>query len=53
MGGIQDELNSFIENNIDNIQTIVGKETKFGEAQKPKLNDYADGVDTMDFLTSL
>jgi hypothetical protein len=48
-----DELNSFIENNIDNIQTIVGKETKFGEAQKPKLNDYADGVDTMDFLTSL
>jgi hypothetical protein len=25
----------------------------FGESQKPALWDYADGVDTMDFLTSL
>jgi len=26
---------------------------KFGEAQKPSISDYADGVDTMKFLTSL
>jgi hypothetical protein len=26
---------------------------KFGEAQKPSLSDYADGVDTMQFLVSL
>ena len=26
---------------------------KFGEAQKPSLSDYADGVDTMQFLTTL
>ena len=25
----------------------------FGEAQSPKINDYADGVDTMDFLMNL
>jgi len=25
----------------------------FGQAQKPKIDDYADGVDTMKFLTSL
>ena len=25
----------------------------FGEAQSPKLSDYADGVDTMSFLTGL
>jgi len=36
------------------IQTIVGRGfTPFGTAQKPSLNDYADGVDTMAFLCSL
>ncbi len=33
---------------IDAIQTVA-----FGSAQKPSLVDYADGVDTMQFLTSL
>ncbi len=44
----------------DEIQCIVSSidfETlptlAFGEAQKPSLSDYADGVDTMKFLTSL
>ncbi|HRO43112.1 MAG TPA: acyl-CoA reductase [Flavipsychrobacter sp.] len=38
----------------NDIQTIVGRGfTPFGAAQKPSLNDYADGVDTMDFLCSL
>ena len=42
----------------DNIQCIVSNlgienEIKFGETQKPKLWDYADGIDTIDFLVKL
>jgi hypothetical protein len=37
-----------------NLQCVVGKNfIPFGEAQKPSLYDYADGVDTMEFLTTL
>jgi hypothetical protein len=47
------ELKAKIEKNND-IQCIVGKGfTAFGHAQKPSLNDYADGIDTMKFLTEL
>jgi len=36
------------------IQCVVGHgQTDFGKAQQPGLMDYADGVDTMQFLTSL
>ncbi|MBN9381472.1 MAG: acyl-CoA reductase [Chitinophagaceae bacterium] len=36
------------------IQCIVGQgQTRFGMAQQPGLTDYADGVDTLQFLTSL
>lgn len=36
------------------IQCIVGKDNvPFGSAQQPSLTDYADGVDTMDFLMNL
>jgi hypothetical protein len=42
-----------LENN-DEIQCIVGNGyTPFGTAQQPALNDYADGVDTMQFLIGL
>jgi hypothetical protein len=42
-----------LENN-DAIQCVVGKGLiPFGHAQTPSLTDYADGVDTMKFLTSL
>src|SRR5882757_2468827 len=42
-----------LKNNAD-IQCIAGNGfTPFGEAQKPGLFDYADGVDTMAFLLSL
>lgn len=34
--------------NLPNIQTIP-----FGKAQQPELTDYADGVDTMEFLINL
>ena len=44
----------------DQIQCIVGKGSNldqktfaFGQAQNPAIDDYADGVDTMEFLTSL
>ncbi len=43
----------------DNIQCIVSKcpeienKVAFGEAQKPNLSDFADGVDTMEFLLDL
>jgi hypothetical protein len=40
--------------NSEGIQCVVGKgHTPFGEAQIPGLTDYADGVDTMEFLQSL
>jgi hypothetical protein len=36
------------------IQALVGHGvTAFGQAQQPGLSDYADGVDTMDFLAGL
>lgn len=40
--------------NNENVQTIVGKNfTAFGETQKPSLTDYADGIDTLNFLKHL
>jgi hypothetical protein len=36
------------------IQCITGKnDIPFGQAQQPCLTDYADGVDTLQFLLSL
>ncbi len=38
----------------DDIQAIIGKGfIPFGDSQKPALSEYADGVDTMEFLCSL
>ena len=48
-----DELYNQLQNNKD-IQCIVGKAgLAFGQAQCPSLFNYADGVDTMQFLKSL
>ena len=53
------DLKLKIEENKYKIQCVVSKEAlfenslNFGEAQKPKLWDYADGVDTLNFLLSL
>lgn len=42
-----------LDNNID-IQCVVSKEAvPFGKAQEPSLSDFADGVDTMQFLCSI
>lgn len=40
--------------NSKDVQCIIGHELlPFGEAQSPNINDYADGVDTMQFLCEL
>jgi len=44
-----------LQENENNIQCIVSEgytptEIKFGETQQPSLSDYADGIDTIDFL---
>ena len=55
----EEDLQQQIKVNVDKIQCIVSKDAwfeksqNFGDAQKPKLWDYADGVDTMQFLLEL
>ena len=50
----KEELKEKMDSQKDMIQCVVGKEhVPFGQAQKPKINDYADGVDTMRFLIEL
>jgi hypothetical protein len=55
----EEDLKSKIKLNESKIQCIVSKESwfekslNFGDAQKPKLWDYADGVDTMAFLLNI
>lgn len=55
-------LNSKLKQSADKIQCVVSAEpgrwqlpssVKFGQSQHPELWDYADGVDTMQFLLSL
>ena len=46
-------LEKSLSNNED-IQCIVGKNfIPFGKSQSPSLTDYADGIDTMQFLKQL
>nr|WP_294893937.1 acyl-CoA reductase [uncultured Pedobacter sp.] len=55
------EAVDYIDKEKDNIQVVVTNsnielptaKAKLGESQSPKLWDYADGVDTVAFLTSL
>ncbi len=52
-------LKSLLANNTDKIQCVVGKKDSevssiaFGEAQYPEVWDYADGVDTLSFLSKI
>jgi hypothetical protein len=47
-------VDHFIEENRHSLQCVVSKEDiPFGTSQKPNLWDYADGVDTIEFLRSL
>ncbi|WP_460687107.1 acyl-CoA reductase [Niabella aquatica] len=48
-----DAVKRLLEHN-ESVQCIVGKGfTPFGDAQRPRLTDYADGVDTMKWLEAL
>lgn len=48
------EVNDYLSNHINQIQAIVGQNyIPFGEAQSPKLDDYADGIDVMKWLSSI
>jgi hypothetical protein len=48
----KEELKTTLQN--ENIQCIVGGGfVPFGMAQRPSLEDYADGINTMTFLQSL
>lgn len=54
-----DQLKEQLEVLKDQIQCVVSSENTpinsfdFGEAQSPQLSDYADGIDTIDFLQKL
>lgn len=52
------EITDYFEKNREEIQCVVGniddnKVVAFGMTQAPKLNDYADNVDVMEFLLNL
>ena len=51
----QEELSKKIKSDLEKIQCLVGSgfseaEVNFGQTQHPSLSDYADGVDTVEFL---
>lgn len=52
-----DNLEAILASNEEKLQCIVGSKDSgrisFGETQAPEVWDYADGVDTLKFLTSL
>ncbi len=50
----QDDITNYILDNSSKIQCVVGEgHLPLGQAQKPELWDYADGVNTLEFLVSL
>ena len=47
-------VEQFVEENTEQLQCVVSKkDIPFGKTQKPNLCDYADGVDTVEFLRGL
>ena len=57
--GHASEIEDYLLSQIENIQCVVSKEDKvptarvsFGDTQKPELWDYADNVNTLEFLSS-
>lgn len=48
------DVEKYIQEHKDKIQVVVGKNyLPFGKAQYPSLFEFADGIDTIDFLTNL
>ena len=54
-----ENVKDYIDENLELLQCVVcknnitKKSTYFGETQKPNLWDYADNIDTIDFLISI
>lgn len=47
-------VQEYLKKHEDKIQVVAGKQhVPFGKAQSPKLDDYADGVNTLNFLSQL
>lgn len=54
----ESEVAEYIEKNRENIQIVIGDNpslcsTALGQGQNPRIEDYADGVDTMQWLSIL
>lgn len=50
----KNEVTEFLQKNEEKIQCIIGKEyIPFGKSQQPDLWDYADNIDTINFLLHL
>jgi hypothetical protein len=50
----KEDVTSYLEKHVNDLQVIVGKDDiPFGKAQSPELDDYADGVDIMSWLSNL
>jgi hypothetical protein len=50
----EEDAKAYLKMHEEKIQAVIGKDyLPFGAAQSPELDDYADGVDTMEFLTGL
>lgn len=47
----ESDIEAYLAKHAERIQAVVGKNyIPFGAAQCPALNDYADGVDVMEWL---
>ena len=50
----EDEMREYVSAHASDIQCVVSAtDVPFGKAQTPEVWDYADGVDTLEFLSSL
>jgi hypothetical protein len=50
----QADINAYLKAHEDSIQAIIGHDyLPFGTAQSPAWEDYADGIDTMEWLTNI
>jgi hypothetical protein len=49
-----EEVTTYLEQHADVIQTVVGEGFHaFGRAQQPAIDDFADGIDTLQWLVEL
>ena len=50
----RDEVVGFISKQKEQLQCVISSEDiPFGQSQSPLISEYADGVDTLDFLQSI